>query len=198
MKWRSGLPADTCSRRDLPSGLPVLAASGPSVSMSRPTASGATPPAYRTIPAVSWSPSRRASRWMPRKSSDRTVSAALTSQAMTSPDGAVVDLPSTMWLICRTGSGHLADRCMAVRHAAALPTSSADALAQSALTYCDGLVHGRLHACQQCANAGSGGGQSGRANEHRQQATSGDVQRASPQVNALPGDARLRPATGWS
>ena len=50
---------------------------------------------------------------MPRKSSDRTVSAALTSQAMTSPDGAVVDLPSTMWLICRTGSGHLADRCIA-------------------------------------------------------------------------------------
>ena len=27
-------------------------------------------------------------------------------------------LPRTMWLTCRAGGGHLADRCMAVRHAA--------------------------------------------------------------------------------
>jgi hypothetical protein len=36
------------------------------------------------------------------------------------------------------------------------------------------------------------------ANVHRHQARSGDVQRASFQVNAMPGDARLRPATGGS
>ena len=36
------------------------------------------------------------------------------------------------------------------------------------------------------------------ANVYRHQATSGDIQPALPQFNAISGDARLRLATGWS
>lgn len=49
----SGLLVDKCNRLALPSGLPLLAASWPSVSTSRPTASGATLAAGSSATATS-------------------------------------------------------------------------------------------------------------------------------------------------